>query len=100
MEDLFPEQVICDHCLRTVLNAIFWILRTGSQWRNLESKYPAWSAVYHHFRKWKKDGRFERMNQRLNEMERYSEDRADVPSVCVLIVRALNPARSPAWKQV
>lgn len=83
IEDLFPEQEICDHSLREVIDAIFWILRTGSQWRNMESKYPPWPAVYHHFRKWKLDGRFEEMNQRLNEMERYSEDREDRPSaVC------------------
>ena len=83
IEDLFPEQEICDHSLRTVMNAILWILRTGSQWRNMENKYPPWSAVYHHFRKWKMDGRFEKMNQRLNEMERYSLDREDAPSaVC------------------
>lgn len=83
IEDLFPEQEICDHSLRAVINAILWILRTGSQWRNLESKYPPWSAVYHHFRKWKMDGRFEKMNQRLNEIERYSEDREDTASaVC------------------
>jgi len=83
IEHLFPEQEICDHSLRTVMNAILWILRTGSQWRNLESKYPPWPAVYHHFRKWKMDGRFEKMNQLLNEMERYSEDREGFPSaVC------------------
>ena len=84
IEDLFAEQEICDHSLRDVLNAILWLLRTGSQWRNLESKYPPWSAVYHHFRKWKKDGRFEEINQRLNEIERYSEDRELTPSaVCI-----------------
>lgn len=83
IEHLFPEQKICDHSLRTVINAILWLLRTGSQWRNLESKYPPWPAVYHHFRKWKMDSRFEKMNQLLNEMERYSEDREDLPSaVC------------------
>lgn len=79
--DLFPEQVLCTHNLRTILNAIFWLLRTGAQWRNLDSKYPVWSAVYHHFRKWKQDGRFEKINQRLNEIERYSEDREDKASV-------------------
>lgn len=83
IEDLFPEQEICEHSLRKVIDAIFWIFRTGSQWRNMESKYPPWPAVYHHFRKWKLDGRFEEMNQRLNEMERYSEDRENRPSaVC------------------
>ena len=84
MEDLFPEQEICELSLRTVIDAIFWLSRTGSQWRNLDSKFPKWTAVYHHFRKWKNDGRFEKMNQRLNEMERYSEDREETPSaVCI-----------------
>jgi len=39
-----------------------------------------WNAVYHHFRKWKADDRFVKMNQRLNEMDRYSEEREDTPS--------------------
>lgn len=83
IEHLFPEQEICDHSLRTVMNAILWLLRTGSQWRNLESKYPPWPAVYHHFRKWQKDDRFEETNQQLNEIERYSEDKEPLPSaVC------------------
>jgi transposase len=84
IEDLFEEQRRCKLNLRNVLDAILWLLRTGSQWRNLESKYPPWSAVYYHFRKWKNDGRFENMNIRLNEMERYSEDREETASaVCV-----------------
>ena len=56
IKDLFPEQEICDHNLKTIIDAILWILRTGTQWRNLDSKFPPWSAVYHHFRKWKNDG--------------------------------------------
>lgn len=81
IKELFPEQAICELNLRTVLDAIFWILRTGSQWRNMESKYPAWSAVYHHFRKWKKDGRFEKMNRCLLEMERKRVGKEATPSV-------------------
>lgn len=33
------------HCIRVILNAILWITRTGSQWRNLESKYPPWESA-------------------------------------------------------
>lgn len=80
IKDLFPEQEICDHNLKTIIDAILWILRTGTQWRNLDSKFPPWSAVYHHFRKWKNDGRFEKMNQRLNEKERLNVDREKSPS--------------------
>jgi len=81
IKDLFPEQAICTLSLRTILDAIFWILRTGTQWRNLESKYPKWSAVYYHFRKWKNDGRFEKMNQLLVELARKKLGREPSPSM-------------------
>lgn len=81
IKDLFPEQKICVLNLRIVLNAVFWILRTGSQWRNMESKFPKWTAVYHHFRKWKNDGRFEKMNRLLNEEERLRVEKETTPSM-------------------
>ena len=42
--------------LRSVLNAIFYLLRTGSQWRLLPREFPAWSTVYHYFRSWNNGG--------------------------------------------
>ena len=81
IKDLFPEQKICTHNLRTILNAILWILRTGTQWRNMESKYPPYSSVYHHFRKWRNDGRFEKMSQLLNEIERVKNKKEKFPSL-------------------
>ena len=44
------------NCLRTIINAILKITRTGCQWRNLDTKYPSWQSVYYYFRKWQKDG--------------------------------------------
>ena len=42
--------------LRAVLNAIFYLLRTGCQWRLLPREFPAWGTVYHYFRTWKNTG--------------------------------------------
>jgi transposase len=42
--------------LRAVLNAIFYLLRTGCQWRLLPREFPSWNTVYHYFRSWKNDG--------------------------------------------
>src|SRR5258708_4279674 len=36
--------------LRAVLNAIFYLLRTGCQWRLLPREFPSWNRVYHYFR--------------------------------------------------
>src|SRR6201997_2895388 len=38
--------------IRAVLNAIFYLLRTGCQWRLLPREFPVWSTVYHYFRVW------------------------------------------------
>lgn len=84
IQDLFPEQEYCDLNLQLVLSAIFWISRTGSQWRNLDSKFPKWQSVYYHFRKWKKDGRFLLMNERLNEFERLNKKRNAKPSLVMI----------------
>src|SRR5258707_15398933 len=35
--------------IRAVLNAIFYLLRTGCQWRLLPREFPGWSTVYHYF---------------------------------------------------
>ena len=42
--------------IRAVLNAIFYLLRTGCQWRLLPREFPVWSTVYHYFRVWKNGG--------------------------------------------
>jgi transposase len=44
------------HQKQVIVNAILWLLTTGSQWRNRESRYPAWQTVYYHFRQWKQRG--------------------------------------------
>ena len=53
------EKIIDDqrwHPLRTMVNAILSINRTGAQWRELDSKYPPWQSVYYHFRQFKLRG--------------------------------------------
>ena len=48
----FIDKIIDDqrkrkHNLRVIVNAIFSINNTGSQWRNLDSKYPPWQTVFY-----------------------------------------------------
>ena len=50
---------------REVLNGIFWILCSGSPWRDLPAKYAPWQTVYDRFRKWQQLGVFERILNRL-----------------------------------
>lgn len=36
--------------LREILNGIFYVIRTGAQWRQLPYEYPPWQTVYWWFR--------------------------------------------------
>lgn len=42
--------------VREVLNAIFYLLRSGCAWRLLPHDFPPWQTVYTYFRDWKECG--------------------------------------------
>lgn len=44
------------HTWREILNAIFYIVRSGCAWRLLPRNLPPWKTVYHYFRLWRTDG--------------------------------------------
>lgn len=48
---------------RTVLNGIVWKFRTGTAWRDVPEWYGSWATLHTRFRRWAKDGTFERMLQ-------------------------------------
>src|SRR4029077_4531495 len=41
--------------VRAVVNAIFYLLRTGCQWRLLPREFPPWPTVYYYFRRWEQE---------------------------------------------
>ena len=49
------------HARRAVLDGVFYVVRTGCQWRQLPREYPPWQTVYHYFRAWRRDGTWERL---------------------------------------
>jgi len=51
--------------LRRVVNALFYVTVTGCQWRYLPKEYPPWQSVYYYFNKWRKDGTWLGIHERL-----------------------------------
>ena len=70
--------------LRAVLNAIFYLLRTGCQWRLLPREYPVGGTVYHYFRTWKNEGVWARLQRILYRRLRKAAGRAACPSVVIM----------------
>ena len=66
---------------RETLNAIFYVLRTGCQWRDLPNDFPPWSAVYMQFVRWKEKGVFIKMHDHLRARLREALGKNAVPSV-------------------
>lgn len=68
------------HPWRTLLNAIFYQLRTGGAWRFLPQEWPPWRTVYHYFRAFRLDGTWERLHTTLRERLRVCLGRDPQPS--------------------
>ena len=68
------------HSPREILNAVFYVLRSGCPWRLLPREYPPWKTVYHYFRQWRINGTFEKLNAVLRERLRICLGRNPQPS--------------------
>jgi transposase len=66
--------------LREILDAIFYVVRSGCAWRLLPHDFPPWKTVYHYFRFWRLDGTWERMHAALRERVRARLKRNPQPS--------------------
>src|SRR5262245_24814479 len=74
---------------RGLVNAIFYICRTGCQWRQLPHDFPPWgtvSAQYHH---WRKGGTWERVHDALRERVRRADGRKPKPSAALIDSQAV-----------
>jgi putative transposase len=84
IEKILDDQRKRKHSLRTIVNAIFWLNSTGSQWRNLDSKYPPWQTVFYHFTQFKERGIWENILDSLVVMDRKRQGRESTPSLLAI----------------
>jgi putative transposase len=68
------------HPLRTLVNAMLYVLRAGCAWRLLPKEWPPWQTVYHYFRAWRRDGTWERLHTLLRRRLRVRLGRDPEPS--------------------
>src|ERR687883_547172 len=68
------------HSLREILDAIFYVAKSGCPWRLLPHDFPPWRTVYHYFRIWRLDGTWKRIHRALREGLRVRLGRATLPS--------------------
>jgi len=54
-----PGRSVVDN--RLFLEAVLWIVRVGSPWRDLPEAFGHWNSVFHRFRRWAKAGVFDKV---------------------------------------
>ena len=69
---------------RDILDAIFYVLRTGCQWRFLPHDLPKWKTAYHYLWRWRKEGTWIRIHARLREQLRLAGGRQAQPSAGII----------------
>ena len=72
------------HPRREILNAIFYIIRSGCGWRLLPRDLPPWKTVYDYWRNWRLDGTWERIHTALRERVRQKTGRNPQPSAGIV----------------
>jgi transposase len=52
---------------RLFIEAVFWIIRTGSPWRDMPSEYGSWKTTYNRFNNWVKKGHLDEILEVLKK---------------------------------
>jgi transposase len=72
------------HGLRAILDAVFYVLKSGCPWRLLPRDFPPWKSVYDWFSRWRIDGTWERLNAELRQRLRRGLGRDPNPSAGIV----------------
>jgi putative transposase len=70
--------------LREVVNALFYLNRSGCAWRMLPKDFPPHQTVYDYFRGWRKDGTWTKVHDALRDLLREKAGREASPSAAII----------------
>ncbi len=72
-----------------ILDAVFYIVRSGCAWRLLPHEFPPWKTIHHYFRIWRVDGTWERLHTALRRRLRVRLKREPQPSAGIVDSRSV-----------
>lgn len=80
--------------LRAVLNALFYMLETGCQWRMLPKDFPPFTTVQHYFYGWRRNGIWQRVRHALLMRAREDDWRQASPTAGVIDTQSVKTTES------
>ena len=82
---LFDRVQFRRHHPRGVLDALFYLVKTGCQWRALPRCFPPWTSVYDRFRTWRRSGLLAAVHDRLRRLAKDYERLCATSEAMVLL---------------
>ena len=70
--------------LREVVNAIFYLNKTGCQWRYLPKDFPSYTLVSYYYHKWVDNNTWEQINTAIRQQLRKESGRNENPSAGII----------------
>ncbi|MDQ3129843.1 MAG: IS5 family transposase [Acidobacteriota bacterium] len=78
--------------LRTVIDALLYVVKTGCQWSYLPKDLPKWQLVYYYFRKFETSGLIEIIHDTLREKVRVKKGKEKCPSLGLIDSQSVKTA--------
>ncbi|WP_243349094.1 IS5 family transposase [Parabacteroides sp. FAFU027] len=94
IEGVFNNKRPRKHKLRDILNAIFYLLKTGCQWRMLPFNFPPWQTVYYYLTVWRHNETIDRIHELLRDKVRQKAGREKSPSLGLIDSQSVKTTRS------
>ena len=82
--------------LRRVVNGIMYLVRTGCSWRMLPRDFPPWPTVHDYYRRFRREGIWEKVHSRLREQVRVEAGRQASPSAAIIDSQSVKTAEKGA----
>src|SRR6266581_1343590 len=70
--------------VREIVNAIFYLLRSGCTWRLLPHDLPPWGTAHYYYRRWRRDGTWQKVHAALRTEVRAAAGREPSPSAAII----------------
>ena len=78
--------------VRTVVNGLMYVARTGCQWRMLPKDFGPWPTVYYYHRTWRRDGTLQKIHDALRQKVRVQAGRKASPSAAIIDSQSVKTA--------
>jgi transposase len=80
---------------RRLVNALFYVVKTGCQWRQLPREFGCWQTVYGYFNRWSRSTVWQGIMEELNALERRRQQRHPEPTAGCIDSQSVKAAMQP-----